>query len=118
MIRRMSLLIRWIVNTVALFIVVQVVPNFSFQSWGSLAVAALILGLLNAVVKPILFLLTLPITFVTLGLFVIVLNAIMLELTDWLVPGFEINGFLWAMVGALLLSVISLFTSRIGKDRD
>lgn len=112
----MSLLIRWLVNTLALFVVVEVVPGFSYRSWVSLAVAALVLGLLNAIVRPLLFLLTLPITVLTVGLFLIVLNAVMLELTAWLVPGFDIDGFGWAMVGALLLSVISLFTSRIGRS--
>jgi putative membrane protein len=112
----MGLLIRWIVNTLALFVVVNVVPNFRCESWVSLAIAAAVLGLLNAIVKPILFVLTLPITLVTLGLFLLVLNAIMLELTAFLVPGFRIDGFFWAIIGALVLSVISLFTSRIGKN--
>jgi putative membrane protein len=112
----MGLLIRWIVNTLALFVVVQFVPGFHSTSWVSLAIAAAVLGLLNAIVRPLLFILTLPITVVTLGLFLIVLNAIMLELTAWLVPGFDIRGFGWAMAGALVLSVISFFTSRIGKD--
>ena len=112
----MGLLIRWIVNTLALFVVVNVVPGFESDSWVSLAIAAAVLGLLNAIVKPILFVLTLPITVVTLGLFLLVLNAIMLELTAFLVRGFRIEGFLWAIVGALVLSIISLFTSRIGKN--
>jgi putative membrane protein len=96
--------------------VVNLVPNFRWQSWVSLAIAAAVLGLLNAIVRPILFVLTLPITVVTLGVFLLVLNAIMLELTAFLVPGFAIDGFLWAMIGALVLSIISLFTSRIGKN--
>jgi putative membrane protein len=112
----MGLLIRWIVNTLALFVVVNVVPNFHSDSWITLAIAAAVLGLLNAIVRPILFVLTLPITVVTLGLFLLVLNAIMLELTAFLVPGFRIDGFLWAIAGALVLSIISLFTSRIGKN--
>ena len=111
----MSLLIRWLVNTLALFLVVTIVPNFHYRGWVSLAIAAAVLGLLNAIVRPILFVLTLPITVVTVGLFLLVLNAIMLELTAWLVPGFDIDGFGWAIVGALVLSVISLFTSRIGQ---
>ena len=114
----MGLLIRWIVNTLALFLVVTVVPNFSYRNWVTLAVAALVLGLLNAVVRPILFVLTLPFTLVTLGLFLLVLNAIMLELTAWLVPDFDIHGFGWAIVGALVLSIVSLFTSRIGRKEE
>ena len=114
----MGLLIRWIVNTLALFVVANVVPGFRYDSWVSLAIAAAVLGLLNAIVRPILFVLTLPITLVTLGLFLLVLNAIMLELTAWLVPGFDIDGFGWAMVGALVLALVSLVTNRIGRKSE
>jgi putative membrane protein len=111
----MYLLLRWLLNTVALFVVVKIVPGFHCDSLVTLAIAALILGLLNAVVRPILFVLTFPLTVVTLGLFLIVLNAIMLELTAWLVPGFGIDSFLWACVGAIVLGLISLITNRIGE---
>jgi putative membrane protein len=110
-----SLLLRWLLNTLALFVVVTVVPNFHYRGWISLAIAAAVLGLLNAIVRPILFVLTLPLTVITLGLFLLVLNAIMLELTAWLVPGFDINGFWWAIVGALVLTLVSLVTNRIGR---
>jgi putative membrane protein len=112
----MGLIIRWVLNTLALLLVANVVPNFHYRSWVTLAIAAAVLGLLNVIVRPILYLLTLPITIVTLGLFLLILNAVMLELTAWLVPGFDIDGFCWAIVGALLLSVISLVTDRIGRD--
>jgi putative membrane protein len=111
----MSLIIRWALNTLALFLVATVVPHFSYTSWITLAIAAAVLGLLNAIVRPILYVLTFPITIVTLGLFLIVLNAIMLELTDFFVPGFDIDGFGWALVGAIVLSLISLVTDRIGR---
>lgn len=114
----MSLLIRWVLNTLALFLVVKIVPGFFYEDWVTLAIAAAVLGLLNAIIRPILFVLTLPLTVVTLGLFLLVLNAIMLELTAWVVPGFDINGFGWAMVGALVLSIISLVTSRIGRGEE
>ena len=113
-----SLLLRWILNTLALFVVVSVVPNFHYRGWVSLAIAAAVLGLLNAVVKPILFVLTLPLTVVTLGLFLLVLNAIMLELTALLVPGFGIDGFGWAIVGAIVLTLVSLLTNRIGRKKE
>ena len=74
----MYLLVRWLLNTIALFIVIYFVPHFHYRDIVSLAIAALVLGLLNAIVRPILFLLTLPVTILTLGLFVFVLNAIML----------------------------------------
>src|SRR5688500_2758056 len=111
----MSLLIRWALNTLALFLAVKIVPGFFYEDWVTLVIAAAVLGLLNAIIRPILFVLTLPLTVVTLGLFLLVLNAIMLELTAWVVPGFDISGFGWAMVGALVLSIISLVTSRIGR---
>ena len=72
---------------------------------------------MTAFVKPVLFWLTLPITVVTLGLFLIVINAVVLELAALFVPGFRIESFLSAMAGALILSIIGLFTSGIGKDR-
>ena len=114
----MALLVRWILNTLALFVVVTVVPGFHYKSWITLAIAAAVLGLLNTIVRPILFVLTLPLTVITLGLFLLVLNAIMLELTAWLVPGLGIDSFWWAIVGALVLAVVTLVTNRIGPDRD
>jgi putative membrane protein len=113
----MYLLLRWILNTLALFVVVKIVPGFHASSIVSLAIAALILGLLNAIVRPILFFLTLPLTIVTLGLFLIVLNAIMLELTAWLLPArdFRIDNFVAAIIGAIVLAIISWITNRIGQ---
>ena len=110
----MYLLVRWLLNTIALFIVIYFVPHFHYRDIVSLAIAALVLGLLNAIVRPILFLLTLPVTILTLGLFVFVLNAIMLEMTAYLVPGFAIDSFGWAIVGAIVLSIVSIVTNRIG----
>jgi putative membrane protein len=110
----MYLILRWIVNTVALLIVAHVVPGFHYRDLTSLAIAALILGLLNAIVRPILFILTLPLTILTLGLFLFVLNAIMLEITAAIAPGFRIDGFGYALVGAIVLAIVSLVTNRIG----
>ena len=111
------MIIRWVLNTLALLLVVNVVPGFVYGGWLSLAIAAAVLGLLNALVRPILWFITLPITVITLGLFLLVLNAIMLELTAWLVPGFGIEGFGWAVLEALVLSIVSLVTDRIGRRK-
>ena len=111
----MYLLLRWFLNTLALFVDVTIVPGFHYRSIVSLAIAALILGLLNSVVRPILFFLTLPLTIVTLGLFLIVLNAVMLELTAWLSPGFRIDDFVAAIIGAIVLAIVSWVTNRIGQ---
>jgi putative membrane protein len=108
------MILRWLLNTVALLVVAIVVPHFHYDGLLSVAIAAAVLGLLNTIVRPLLFLITLPLTVVTLGLFLLVLNAIMLELTAWLVPGFRIDSFGWAIVGALVLTLVSLVTNRIG----
>lgn len=110
------LLLRWLLNTVALFVVVTFVPGFHYRDLVTLVIAALVLGLLNAIVRPIFFVLTLPLTILTLGLFLIVLNGIMLELTSWLVRGFRIDNFISACIGAIVLAVISFFTNRIGRE--
>lgn len=114
----MALLVRWIVNTLALLLVANVVPGFAYRSWVTLAIAAAVLGLLNAVVRPILWFLTLPLTVITLGLFLLVLNAIILELTAALVPGFAIDGFGWAIAGAVVLSIVSMVTGLFGKREE
>src|SRR5688500_18209645 len=111
-----SLILRWLINTGALFVADYFLAGMHASSWTTLLIAALVLGLLNAVVRPILFWLTLPLTILTLGLFVLVLNAAMLGLTAWLVPGFGSGTFWSAVLGALILSVISFLTSWIGKD--
>ncbi|HEX3067859.1 MAG TPA: phage holin family protein [Thermoanaerobaculia bacterium] len=112
----MHLILRWALNTLALFVVVTVVPGFHYRSIVSLAIAALILGLLNAIVRPILVFLTFPLTIVTLGLFLIVLNAVMLELTAFFAPGFRIDDFVAALIGAIVLGIISWVTNRIGRE--
>jgi len=109
-----NLILRWLLNTIALLIVAILVPHFHYDGFVSVAIAALVLGLLNAIIRPLLFVLTLPLTIVTLGLFLLVLNAIMLELTAFLVPGFRIDSFGWAVVGAIVLALVSLITNRIG----
>ena len=112
----MYLIFRWLINTIALFIVVTLLkPHLEARTFVTLVIAAAVLGLLNAIIKPVLVVLTLPLTVVTLGLFLIILNAIMLELTAWLVRGFHIDSFGWAIAAAIVLGLISLVTNRIGR---
>ncbi|MGH9457432.1 MAG: phage holin family protein [Thermoanaerobaculia bacterium] len=111
----MRILLRWLLNALALWIVTLVVPAVRYDTIVALVIAAAVLGIVNAIIRPILFWLTLPLTILTLGLFLIVLNALMLLLTAWLVPGFDVAGFGWALVAAVLLGVISLVTNRIGE---
>jgi putative membrane protein len=110
-----NLILRWLLNTVALLIVAIVVPHFSYDSLLTVAIAALVLGLLNAVVKPLLVIVTLPLTIVTLGLFLFVLNAFMLWLTSVLVPGFRLHGFGTALLASLMLSLVSMLWKALTR---
>ena len=109
----MMLIVVWILNAVALLAVAYLVPGILVASFGSAMIAALVLGLLNALVKPILILLTLPITIVTLGLFLLVLNALVFWFAGSVLKGFQVEGFWWAVLGAILYSIISTFFSSL-----
>ncbi|MBI1847148.1 MAG: phage holin family protein [Candidatus Rokubacteria bacterium] len=103
----MWLVLRILVNAVAIWIAANVVPGIRVGGMGPTLIAALVLGAINAVVRPVLVFLTFPITLVTLGLFLLVLNAFCLWLTSKLVPGFVVQGFWAALLGSLLISVVS-----------
>ena len=109
----MTLLLVWILNAGALLVVAYVLPGIVVASFGSAMLAALVLGLINSLVKPFLILLTLPITIITLGLFLIVLNALMFWFAGSVLKGFQVNGFWWAVGGAILYSLISGFLSNL-----
>ncbi|NEQ22876.1 MAG: phage holin family protein [Microcoleus sp. SIO2G3] len=100
-------LLTWLLTALALVITANLVPGFAITSFLAALVAAVVLGLLNAIVKPILVLLTLPITFLTLGLFLFVVNALTIWLAGSITPGFEINGFLPALVGSIILTIVA-----------
>ncbi|NYT84931.1 phage holin family protein [Pollutimonas harenae] len=109
----MELILVWILNAVALLIVAYILPGITVASFGSALVAALVLGLLNTLVKPVLILLTLPITIVTLGLFLLVLNALVFWFAGSVLKGFQVNGFWWALLGAFVYSIVSGLLSRL-----
>jgi|SRR3989344_7729549 len=97
----------WVLSALALFLVSRVIAGIRLQDFWSALVAVAVIGLVNALIKPILLLLTLPITFLTLGLFTLVINALMLLLASSLTPGFKVDGFGSALIGSILLSLIS-----------
>lgn len=107
------LLFRWILNAIALLFVAYVVPGFGVESLYTALIAAFILGLVNALVRPLLFILTLPVTILTLGLFTFVLNALMILLVSTIVKGFSVDGLVPALFGAVVLWVVSLVTNWI-----
>ena len=125
-------MIRWLILTCSIIITSYLIEGIVVKGFFSAFFAAAFLGILNAFFRPVLFILTLPITIVTLGLFTFVLNAIMLLMVSGLVSGFDVKGFGAAFVGSLLISIVSwLLTSfvsekgkvqyidltKVGKDR-
>ena len=112
----MRFLLVWALNALALLIVAYLFPGVQVQDWKAAAVAALVLGLVNMLVKPVLVLLTLPITVVTLGLFLLVINALLFWGVASVVPGFQVGGFWAALLGAVLYSLITWALSAILPD--
>ncbi len=108
-----TLLMKWAINTLALLVVVNVVSGISVARWQTLLVGALVIGLLNAFLRPVLFFLTLPVTVVTLGLFTLVLNGIIFYLAAWLVKGFYVTGFWSSFVAALVFSIVSFLLNMV-----
>jgi putative membrane protein len=103
----LSLLLYWVLTAVVLLIVDAILPGIAISSFGTALVAALVMGLVNFFIRPILSLLTLPLNILTLGLFSFIVNALMFGLVAAIVPGFEVNGFLNALLGSLLLSIMT-----------
>lgn len=109
----MSLLLVWLLNAVALLAVAYILPGIAVSSFGSALVAALVIGLLNSLVRPVLVVLTLPITIVTLGLFLLVINALIFWFAGTILEGFKVAGFWWAVLGAIVYSVIAGILTRL-----
>lgn len=103
----MELLIRALINGLAVWIAAYVLPGVNVDGFLTALVVAVILGVVNAVLKPILILLTIPITIVTLGLFVFVINALLILLVARIVPGFSVSSFWWALGFSLVLSLVN-----------
>jgi putative membrane protein len=104
----MKILLRWLLLAAALLLVAEVYPGVRITGFGAAMIAALVLGLLNTLVRPILVLLTLPVTVLTLGLFLFVINALMFYFAASLLAGFNVNGFVAALIGSLLYSLAGL----------
>ncbi len=112
----MKFLIRLLITAAVAYGLAMVLsPNVTINSFGSAIIFVLILAILNAIVKPILVILTLPITILTLGLFLLVINVIIILIADKFVPGIKVHGFLWAFIFGLLLSVISSMLTGLEK---
>ena len=109
----LKLLLVWLVNAVALIAVAYLMPSIAVSSFGAALVAALVLGLVNAVVRPVLVLLTLPVTVLTLGLFIFVLNGLLFWMVGSWLEGFHVGGVWAAVFGAILFSLVSWLLSAL-----
>lgn len=107
------LVLKWALNSLALFLVMKLIPGIQIDRFQDLLLATLVIGLLNAFLRPVIILLTLPVTLLTLGLFTLVINGLMFYLASHLVTGFHITGFGAAFVAALLFSMFSFVLNLI-----
>ena len=106
---------RWVLNALALYIVAAIVPGIHLSNFSSALVAVIVIGLVNTLIKPIIFLFTLPITIVTLGIFSLVINALMLLLAGSVISGFRVDGFGAAFFGSIVLSLVSALLHALIK---
>jgi len=109
----MRLVVYILINSVAVFAASRIVPGVQVVSVPTIVIVAIVLGILNSIVKPVLVFLTFPITVLTLGLFIFVINALMVLLAAWLVPGFKVNGFIAALLVSIVISLVSWFLNSI-----
>ena len=112
----MGFLLRVVVNALAIMLAASIVPGIAVDGLVAALAAAVLLGLINAFVRPVLLILTLPITLLTLGLFLLVLNGFCFWLVAWLVKGFHVAGFGSALLGALVVSVVSWIVTALISD--
>ena len=109
----MMMLVRWICYALAIIFTAWVIPGISVANFLSALLACVVIALINAFVKPILEFISLPINFLTVGLFSLVINALLLMLAGFVTPGFEVEGFLSALFGSIILSLFAIGISRI-----
>ena len=110
-------IIRWVVNAIALVMTAAILKGVNFNGILAPFVAALVIGVLNAIVRPVLIIITLPINILTLGLFTFVVNAVMIQITANVVSGFQVTGFWAAFVGAIFMSIVSFILSFFINDK-
>lgn len=113
-----AFVIRWLITAAAVLVAAHVVPGIDYTSWGALLGTALLLGIANAFIRPVLLLLSLPFILVTLGFFILVVNAFVLWMVSGIVPGFHVSGFGAAFFGAILVSLVSWILSAIFQGSD
>lgn len=107
-IRMLMLFVKWFLSALSIMIVASIVPGFEVRSFGSALIASIVMGFINATLGFVLKVLTLPITILTFGLFLLVINALMLLLASSITPGFDVKGFFPALFGSIVLSIVNM----------
>lgn len=105
----MAFLMSLLLSTIAVFVTAYILPGVKVEGWTTALILAIVLGIINAFIRPILLLLTLPINILTLGLFTFVIIALCVMLASYIVPGFQVDGFWWAMAFGVVLAIINSF---------
>lgn len=114
----MKFLARWFVSAASIYIIARLLTGIQVSGFEATLIAAAVLGIVNMIIRPILVILTLPITIVSLGLFTFVINALTLKLTAFLVPGLTVNGLFSALLGSILISVVNMLLGNLLGVRD
>lgn len=108
-------IIKWVFFALALILIAKIVPGIAISGFIAALIASLVIGVINLFIKPIIQILTLPINILTLGLFTLIINAVLFGLAAYLVPGFSISGFLPALIGSVLFSILSVLINMSGR---
>lgn len=114
----MNLIIRLLITAVVAFLLTKILPGVEFAGFGTAIIFAVVLGLLNLFVKPILSLFGLPLTIITLGLFALVINAAIILIADYFIDGMTVDGFWWAFVFSILLTLVTSLANSMFADKD
>jgi putative membrane protein len=115
----LNFFITWVISAISLGITAYIVPGFTISSWQAAAIGVLVMAFVNAIIKPIITIFTLPLTILTLGLFLLVVNAISISLVAYFTPGFSISSFWAALLGSIVLSLVSsLFNQILGQSNN
>ncbi len=113
-----AFVVRWLITTIAVLAAERLLPGIQCDTWSALLGASLLLGIINAFIRPILLLLSLPFIIVTMGIFIFVINALLLMLVSTIIPAFHVDGFWNAFFGAIVISIVSWILSSFFRGSD
>lgn len=114
----MKLLIKLLLNGLAVYATAALLPGIAVEGYFAAVIVAIVLAILNTFLKPILVVTTIPITLFTLGLFLVVIDALIIMLAGWMLDGFTVNGFWWALLGSLILAIITSILEKLVYDEE